>query len=338
MLLAGPAAFLLFSCAGGDMTGATSPRTRDEILALRAQQVFSSVPDTGDEFPGNLITAERLQSALRDPRQAARFFLLDTRPRNEWDSQGHIAGSTWIRMQAVARPENLALLPQDKIIVCISPTGHTAVQVTSVLRWLGYNAILLKHGMAGWTQTPAGQLMVGDAQGGIDCTYPVVAVDHPVDLISPSALTLPPRDDYETLRSAADSLLEDDVFEKQYPFNHIFADRLHRQLEDPAARPGLFLLDIREPATSSYTGKIEGAVQLPWRSLANPGNLQQLPKDRLIVVIDDQGQSSGQVTAILRMLGYDAVSLRSGMTAWTETPDSRETLDAIAQAHYPVVK
>ncbi|MBK5226611.1 MAG: rhodanese-like domain-containing protein [Thermoleophilia bacterium] len=77
---------------------------------------------------------------------------------------------------------------------------------------------------------------------------------------------------------------------------------------------------------------------IEWRNVGEPESLALLPRDQLIVVIDQQGQSAGQVTPILRMLGYDAVTLRSGMTAWTQTPESLETIQTINAADYPVVR
>lgn len=50
-------------------------------------------------------------------------------------------------------------------------------------------------------------------------------------------------------------------------------------------------------------------------SLALTGCVQQEepPADKRIIVYCYSGQTSGQTVAILRLLGYDAVSLHSGM-------------------------
>lgn len=337
LILAGLAAFSLSACASGSTEA--SADARRQILEQRAQQVFASVPAANAEFPGNVMTIDQLVSKLRDPGEASELFLLDTRPRDEWDSQGHIEGAAWVQMQHVADPENLENLPKGKLIICISPTGHTAVQVATILRWLGYRAVILKHGMAAWTQTPAGRLMIEDAQNGINRQYPVTK-EGALETIEETPVQQPqePTAGNEAQKEAARSLLREDVFDKPYPFNHIFANDLYRRLQDPAQKSEIFLLDIRPATAWNSVGHIDGAVHIGWRNLGDPESLALLPRDKLIVVIDEQGQYSGQVTPILRMLGYDAVALRSGMTSWTQTPGSQETIRSIQRADQPVAR
>src|SRR5665811_932971 len=309
----------------------TSTLPTELILAKRGNAVFSSIYGDSSSTPGNLITVKQLDSLLKNPAEADSIFILDTRPRNEWEEQGHIEGAVWIQMQKVADPENLEKLPRDKMIVCVSPTGHTAVQVASVLRWLGYDAVVLKHGMAGWTQTPGGELMISDVDGGIAKRYPVAMEEPYTQAVTQEPiqrLSQPPDDEISVLTDAAQTLLHEDVIEKEYAFNHIFADDLYTRLGDPARIDSLFLLDIRPLEIWQRDGHIDmgNHLLIDWRVLGEPENLAYLPKDKLIVVIGATGQTAGQVTVVLRMMGYDAVTLRSGMTAWTETPDSQDTL------------
>ncbi len=331
----------LLASACGD-TGGEETTGQVDTLTRRAGEVFASARGSDSEYPGNMITAAQLYAVLNDPARADEFFLLDTRPTLEVENQGSIAGSTWIEMQSIAKPESLAELPTDKTIVCISPTGHTANQVCTTLRWLGYDAVLLKYGMGSWTQTVAGRdITAGDARRAMDFPYPVVDAAGPATVTAntPTVSTLPPvpPGDYEDLRAAADELMSNNVLDQEYPFNHITAKRLHDRLADPVLAGETFLLDIRDPAVYRARGHIEGAIDIPWRELGQPENLVQLPHGQLIVVIGDNGRDAGQVTPILKMLGYDAVTLRSGMAGWSPTPETQEILDAVAAAHYPVV-
>jgi hypothetical protein len=43
----------------------------------------------------------------------------------------------------------------------------------------------------------------------------------------------------------------------------------------------------------------------------------KLPRDKQILVYDETGQAAGMVSAVLNLLGYDAVNLKFGMTGWT---------------------
>ncbi|MBE0429754.1 MAG: rhodanese-like domain-containing protein [Thermoleophilia bacterium] len=99
------------------------------------------------------------------------------------------------------------------------------------------------------------------------------------------------------------------------------------------------IIDIRaldDPDTTIHISSPHGHVNLG--TLDEQQYLDTLPTDQLIVVVGATGRKAGQVTPILRMLGYDAVTLRSGMTAWAPVPDSQRVLDQITGADYPVVR
>jgi len=71
----------------------------------------------------------------------------------------------------------------------------------------------------------------------------------------------------------------------------------------------LFLLDIRGEADFA-AGHPEGAINIPFGAVG--ANLDKLPKDKQIVVYCFSGQQSGQATAVLKMAGYNAISLKGG--------------------------
>lgn len=340
-LLIAVSTILLVSCGTPD-TKTTGQRVGVDPMAQRADEVFSSVGGTDSEYPGNMITAGQLNAKLQDPAEAAKLSLLDTRPATEIETQGSIPGTLRIKMQEAVNTESLGQLPKDKIIVCISPTGHTANQVATMLRWLGYDAVLLEYGMGSWTRTPAGaDVTAGDAQRSVDFPFPVTDASGASlegDAVAATAeLTGPNEAIYNQLQAAAKTYMNKNSFDQEYPFNHIFAQKLFDRLADPALKADTYLLDIRTPATFDSLGHIEGAVNIPWRELGQPGNLEKLPRDKLIVVIGANGRDAGQVTPILTMLGYETVTLRSGMAGWSPTPETQEIIDAAATANYPVV-
>ncbi len=89
--------------------------------------------------------------------------------------------------------------------------------------------------------------------------------------------------------------------------NLITSEELFKAME---AGEDLFLLDIRreEDFAREY---IDGAVNIYWYDVGD--YLDVLPKDRRVIVICYTGQSSGQVAAVLRLLGFRAYSLGGGM-------------------------
>jgi molybdopterin/thiamine biosynthesis adenylyltransferase/rhodanese-related sulfurtransferase len=73
------------------------------------------------------------------------------------------------------------------------------------------------------------------------------------------------------------------------------------------------LIDVREPFEHA-SAKIDGAVLIPMNTVMD--HLDQLPKDRTVVVQCQSGARSARVTAALRAKGYDAVNLTGGIQAW----------------------
>lgn len=73
----------------------------------------------------------------------------------------------------------------------------------------------------------------------------------------------------------------------------------------------LYLLDIRKP--EDYAERhIDGAINVPWVEVGE--YLDDFPKDERIIVICYTGQTAGQTVALLRLLGFDACSLKGGMS------------------------
>lgn len=77
----------------------------------------------------------------------------------------------------------------------------------------------------------------------------------------------------------------------------------------------LFLLDIREREDYDQM-KIDGAIHSEWEAVVDLIEEDALPKDRIIVVICYNGQSSMQISTVLNIQGYHALSLLDGMDGW----------------------
>jgi rhodanese-related sulfurtransferase len=95
-------------------------------------------------------------------------------------------------------------------------------------------------------------------------------------------------------------------------FGTVGAAKLSEELADKPP----FLLDVREPAEIEKDGYIEGAVNIPIRSLLE--NLDKLPGlDDPIVVYCGSGHRGGFALEALKMLGYTNVrNLGGGVGSW----------------------
>lgn len=72
----------------------------------------------------------------------------------------------------------------------------------------------------------------------------------------------------------------------------------------------LYILDIRKEEDFEKE-HIDGGENVFWPYVGD--FLNHLPKDKKIIVVCYSGQSAGQVVSLLRILGYDACSLKGGM-------------------------
>lgn len=75
----------------------------------------------------------------------------------------------------------------------------------------------------------------------------------------------------------------------------------------------IFLLDIRN-ASDYEKDHIKGAVNIPFADLG--AKLDQIPKDKPIVLYCYTGQNGGQAVAVLNLMGYNAKSLSGGWNGW----------------------
>lgn len=75
-----------------------------------------------------------------------------------------------------------------------------------------------------------------------------------------------------------------------------------------------YLLDVRQPE-EYRSGHIPGAKLLPLGDLRS--RMNELPKDREILVVCHSGNRSLSATRQLVSAGFNAVNLRGGMIAWS---------------------
>lgn len=80
------------------------------------------------------------------------------------------------------------------------------------------------------------------------------------------------------------------------------------------AQPEHHLLDVRED-DEWQAGHIEGAQHIPLGALGD--RVGELPTGRRIVAVCRSGSRSAAAVRGLKQLGYDALNLDGGVTAWS---------------------
>jgi rhodanese-related sulfurtransferase len=100
----------------------------------------------------------------------------------------------------------------------------------------------------------------------------------------------------------------------------IGAGDLFENLNDGDTENDPYIISLRS-AEDYAQGHIPGAVNMGVKELFSADNLATIPPDRDVVVVCYTGQTAGQATAALNMLGYEAYSLLHGMSSWTGDPE-----------------
>ena len=72
-----------------------------------------------------------------------------------------------------------------------------------------------------------------------------------------------------------------------------------------------FLIDLRSE-TEYKKMHIKGAINIFWMNVLDEQNLSKLPKNKPIYLICYVGHTSSQVLTLLKMLGYNVVSIKYG--------------------------
>jgi rhodanese-related sulfurtransferase len=87
-----------------------------------------------------------------------------------------------------------------------------------------------------------------------------------------------------------------------------------KDLEKLAHEPGTILLDVRNPGEIQRTGKLsEGAINIPLNDLRS--HLDDLPKDKHLVVSCASGQRAYYACRILKQNGFEHVDNLGGAYA-----------------------
>ena len=207
-------------------------------------------------------------------------FVVDIRQADVY-AEGHIKGA-YLASWGEDLSAKVGMLPTDKPVYIYCYTGQTAGQTVALLRMLGIDAYSVQSGYNN------GISQVEGFEAYIDTTAN--------DLADAGAtfdpFLLPEVEAYFT--AAAEN------------GNNIIADTDAQALVDAGS---VTFLDVRQPDAYAE-GHVQGAVNIPFGAGMD---FSDVPTDKQVIVTCYTGQTAGQTVAVLRMMGYNAVSLKGGM-------------------------
>jgi rhodanese-related sulfurtransferase len=261
-----------------DLTGSeTKTATVSELTAA----YFTNMPEhsykiDNKEFVKKVIDGEAMT-------------VLDIRTAEDY-AKGHVKGAVNVPW-GPAIAENLSKIPTDKPIYIYCYTGQTAGQAVMTMNLAGIEARSVHFG---WN------LGISKVEGVAAVTVTEAATLSGTGKEIPAAIQTAVTEYYAGLGKITDAKFK----------NYKISEDDLKALVD-AKDSSIYILSVRK-AEDYLKGHIEGAQNIPFGK-GMETSFASLPKDKKIVVYCYSGQTSGQTTAALRLMGYDAVSLNAGM-------------------------
>lgn len=286
------------SLNGGMGTGTSAPNgwTNKGFTVESASAVYNGVVDYFANKPDHsyMIKSPDIMAKVAADED---IFILDIRQSDVY-GEGHLQGAVnapW----GPAVAEALAKIPADKEVYVYCYSGQTAGQAVMTMNLAGLNARSVAYG---WN------FGLSKAEGIADVTETTVNVlgDAMVNTIDPEI--------QEALTAYYAGLAE--AKETKYKNYKISEDNLATMIE---MDEDFYLISARRPDDYA-AGHIIGANNIPYGTGFIEG-LGGVPKDKKVVVYCYSGQTAGQATAAMKLLGYDAVSLNGGAGTEASAPN-----------------
>ena len=243
-----------------------------------AKDVFATKP-----AHSYLIAGEEVLTAIDSQEDMT---ILDIRKASDYEA-GHLMGAVNIPWGPTFG-ENLASIPMDKPLYINCYSGQTAGQAVAMLNMLGYDARSIKYG---WS------FGISKIEG----------IENYTEL-GVNALGVASTEFNEVTKASFDVYFES--LASATIGNNIISEASAFEISNNNDGTTLFV-DIRK-ADDYAIGHIEGAISMPYGTELMK-DLSALDNYDLIVVNCYSGQTAGQAVAIMRALGYNAVSLKGGM-------------------------
>jgi len=274
---------LVMATAGPSAAQNPTPAATESAFDIKAavQDYLTKLPA---DFYG-IKPADVLQAMSTDPKP----YLVDIRDAKDFGDGGFVAGAVNIPLPALT--QSLDKLPaKDQAIIVYCGIGHRGGIALMTLRMLGYTNV--KSMFGGFTAWKNAKLPVATG------TPPAATSFGKSPEVNPDLFAML------------------DKFVTSLPAGYLGippADALKASQTDP--KP--VFVDVREAAELTNNGYIDGAINIPIRTIFD--NLDKLPKDlnAPMIVYCAIGHRGSMAMVALRLLGYTNVkSISGGFNNW----------------------
>lgn len=296
---------VFMSCSSDDDNPTEPGKTEFEMLAEVGDVYYTAYVNVTGR--GVNISMADLNALLTDDDDSNDPQIIDWRSTADY-TDGHIVGAIDLAIGDLIAKVNDETIDKSKHIVNVCYTGQNASVATATLNMLGYDAQNLLFGMCGVTSNP--EIIVKSDRwvsqtADDEYTLNKVAVADPTTEFTFPTISTGSSNAEEIVKARFDAVLNGDaVLDAGWAIS----------FDDVIESPGdYFIINYWPKDEYDDPGHIEGAYQFtPKSSLKSTEMLNLLPTDKTIVVYCYTGQTSAQLSAYLRMLGYNAKSLLYG--------------------------
>lgn len=313
--------FFVVSCNKDD----EEPLNEAQVLIEYLESVDSPL---GKYYVNTTMPAITSATDVHNMMAVNAVYIIDIRSATDY-ADGHIDGAVNVAAgDVLSHVEGINTDDYDKVVI-VCYTGQTAAWATSILQLMGYdNVYSMAFGMCSWNAYFADRWNNSTKNTyATQFTSEATAKGEEGDL---PELSTGKADGQEILESRVSSVLSEGFGAANVSATEVFGNL-----------DNYYIINYWPEAEYTDPGHIPGAVQYtPKQSIALASDLKTIPADRTVVVYCYTGQNSANLTAYLRVIGYDAKSLLFGTNGmiYNEMTKSKWSTDAIMGYDYVSAK
>ena len=272
-------------------------KTKAQILA---EEVFKNGEIINADLAPKIITAEEVYNSLGQD-----ILVLDTRGGKDF-SNGHIKNAVNVKACDLMDFAQVSGMPMYKKVILVCYTGQTTSYTAAILQMLGYNNIyVLEWGMCGWNKKFSGKWTKNVSDKFVE---KLVTTPYPKN----SPLELPVIENKKNtgpqiLNTRARTILKEGFGGSAVTYRYAAG----------SAKKGKSYLICYQPESVYNEGHIDNAILYDQKNSFNLStDLLTLPTDKTIVIYSDKAYQSTFIMVYLKMLGYDAKTVKYGVNSF----------------------
>lgn len=272
-----------------------------EVKSASEFDVLLSYLENNGDYVNSVNVPSNIDASLVYQNIDKNFLIIDIRDEDSYNN-GHIKGAFNIKPDSLLSFFENVIEPNSfDTIVMVCDIGVRSAFVTSIFRLLGYNNVFsMKFGMCAWHSNYADALWLKAVSSKLENELQVAENPLPKKLSYPEIKT-GKTNPYKILRARADTILADTL------------KKFFVSIDDVSKDYSKYFIVKYWPDNFNNLGQLKGAYQFsPRKSLNSKTDLFKLPTDKPILVYCYTGTHSSFIVAFLRILGYDAYSLKYG--------------------------